>query len=431
MADTPTNVSRRSFLAFSAALAAAPALAACGGGGSSSGKLKFWDMPWGTDAYNLASKKIISGFKPSGGGSVTYQTIQWANFNQTFSSAVASGTNPAVSTGGGFQAFRFAKQGAIAYADDLIATMKSDGFYDDFLPGSFEGLKTSDGYAALPWHLDAHAWWYNKALLEKAGTNVPTTWDELLTAGAALKKIGVYGFSTGAGTGNGLAYETPMALMIGNGGGLYDEDSKLDVMNDRNVEAMEFMKEMLGSGIIDPASAGYTTDNMYSQWRKGKFGIGIEQSGIQDNLGGDVSNDLVVASPLAGPHGDKRALVVENNLMMYKKTPSQEASEELALHWLKGLQVFWDQRLINGLPVLQSIVDSPKFQARPNQVKMVKEYQPIGISYSSRTKAVGYEQSKIDGATPMFQFGQAMLSPKTKAKDNLNKLSNALNALNN
>lgn len=429
-------LSRRRFLGLAGAAAASvPVLSACGpgsagggggGAGGSSEPLKFWDMTWSTPAYNEASKGIVTGWTPPEGvGQATYQTIQWANFNQTFSSAVASGTNPAVSTGGGFQAFRFANQDAIAYADDLIEKMKSDGLYDDFLPGSIDGMKTDEGHVAIPWHLDAHLWWYNKTLLDEAGASVPTNWDELLTTGKALKKIGAYGFATGAGAGNSLAYETPMAVMISNGGGLFDPEGNLDVMNERNVEAAQFIKQLLGEGIIDPASVAYTTDNMATQWKNKKFALGSDFAGLQDNLGGPVAKDLVVASPIAGPNGTG-ALVIQNNIMMYKKTPSQEGSESLTMNWLKNMKVFWDQKLIQGLPVLNSIIESPEFQARPNQVKAVKEYQPIGISYSARSKTVGVKQAQIDGAAPMVQFGQALLSDRTDATTDLTNLSNSL-----
>jgi len=290
-------------------------------------------------------------------------------------------------------------------------------------------MKTDKGYVAIPWQLDTHAWWYNKALLEQAGAKVPTSWDELLAAGLALKKIGVYGFSTGAGTGNSLAYETPMALMIGNGGGIFDPDGNLDVLNARNLEAVEFIKQLLGEGIVDPASVSYTNDNQNTQWGNKKFGIGLEQVALADNVGGSVGADLFVMSPIPGPHGDKAALIVENNVMMYKNTPSQKGSEAFLLDWLRNMHLFWDQNLVAGLPVLKSIAQSASFQKRTNLVKMVEEYQPIGISYAARDKTVGVAQSKMDGNSAMYAFGQAVLVAGTDAKSALTAFSNALTSL--
>jgi multiple sugar transport system substrate-binding protein len=426
---TSSTLTRRRLLGLTAAAAASlPILSACGAGGS--GSLAFWDMPWGTTEYNTVSQSIVTAYKPAGAlPGAAYQTVQWSNFAQTFAAAVASGTNPAVSTGGGFQAFQFAQQGAIAYADNLIDTMKKNGLYDDFLPGTIEGMKTSEGYVAIPWEIDEHVWWYNKALFERAGAQVPTTWDELLTAALALKKIGVYGFSTGAGAGNSLAYETPMAMMIGNGGGIFNEGGELDVLNPRNVEAIEFIKQLIGEGVVDPASVGYTNDNQITQWANQRFGMGNEQVGLADNVGGSVGADLEVMSPIAGPHGDKRTLVVENNVMMYKNTPSQKGSEALLLDWLQNVHRFWDQPLVNGLPVLSSIVKSSAFQERPNYVKMVEEYQPIGLSYAAQGKTVGVNQAKMDGNNAMYEFGQSVLLGGTSATATLTTFANALASL--
>ncbi|HEX3197034.1 MAG TPA: hypothetical protein VHR39_05700, partial [Propionibacteriaceae bacterium] len=125
-------MTRRSFLALSAAAVAGPAvLAGCGGGGGGGGgaggggstePIKFWNMPWGQTAFNPLDQKITEAYKPEAGlPAVTYQVIQWANFNQTFASAVASKTNPAVSSGGGTQVFQYEAQGGIAYVDELYA----------------------------------------------------------------------------------------------------------------------------------------------------------------------------------------------------------------------------------------------------------------------------------------------------------------------
>ena len=122
-----SGLSRRSFLQLGAAAAALPVLAACeksgtstgagGSGGGSSEAIKFWNMPWGQTTFNPLDQKITEAYAPASGmPKVTYQVIQWANFNQTFASAVASKTNPAVSSGGGTQVFQFEAQGGISYA---------------------------------------------------------------------------------------------------------------------------------------------------------------------------------------------------------------------------------------------------------------------------------------------------------------------------
>ena len=107
---------RRRFLGVAGASLAASFAAACAAGGSGGGsggstKLPFWDMTWGvTDAYNADAKAVVAGFKDNA-TTASYQTISWSNFNETFATAIASHTGPAVSSGGGFQAFQFAKQG--------------------------------------------------------------------------------------------------------------------------------------------------------------------------------------------------------------------------------------------------------------------------------------------------------------------------------
>src|SRR6187402_1517770 len=170
MSNTGSNFSRRGFLGVAGGAALAALLAACTtGGGSGGGKaLKFWNMPWGGTAFNPLDKKITLAYKPANGlPAATYQEIQWANFTQTFSSAIASNTGPAVSSGGGTQAFQFEAQGKIAYADNLLKSWESNGLKDDFLDGLLDTMKTDKGYAAVPYNLDVRVAWYNKSLMQQ------------------------------------------------------------------------------------------------------------------------------------------------------------------------------------------------------------------------------------------------------------------------
>lgn len=431
---TSRSFSRRGFLGLTAAAASVPILAACGGGsatqgggGGAGGTIKFWDMPWATTAYNDAAKKITEGF--SGANSkASYQTIQWNNFYQTFSSAIASKTGPAVSTGGGFQAFQFEQQGQIAYADKAIEELKKNGQFDDFLPGVLEPFKTDKGYVALPWQLDMRVFWYRKSLFEKAGVAVPTDWPSFLDAGKALKKAGSIGFCTGSGAGNNIGSHFMIAMMLNNGGGVWTPDGQLDVMNDRNVEAVEFVLELVANGVIDPGAVSYTTDNMETQWKDGKAGYGMWVPGLPQRVG-DTSGDMVAASPLTGPHGDKATLVFPNNIMMYTNTPSQEASEAFLVYYMGQLKELWRQKLVGGLPVFKSITELPEFANDPNYTKIVDEYVPVAKTFASRGAALNANMAVLDGGQALSQFTQTILTSKSDAKTALEAFKTGLESV--
>lgn len=430
-----SSFSRRGFLGLTAAAASVPLLAACGGGsaskggGGASGDIKFWDMPWGTPAYNEAAKKLTDAYAPAGSnGKASYQIIQWNNFYQTFSSAIASKTGPAVSTGGGFQAFQFEQQGQIAYADKVVDELKKNGMFDDFLPGVLDPFKTDKGYVAMPWQLDMRVFWYRKSLFDQAGVALPTDWPSLLEAGKALKKIGAFGFATGTGAGNNYGNHSMIMMMVNNGGGVFNKDGELDVMNDRNVEAIEFVLELVSNGIVDPAALSYTTDNLSAQWRDKKAGFGLFQVGVPQRVG-DTSGDLMVADPLSGPHGDKATIVFPNNIMMYKNTPSQESSEAFLVYYLGQLKELWRQKQMNALPVFKSITELPEFKEDANNVKIVKDWQPIAKTFASQGNTLNANLAALDGGQALNQFSQTVLTGKTDAKTALQAFQSGLESV--
>jgi multiple sugar transport system substrate-binding protein len=433
--SSPSGFSRRGFLGLGAAVAGGSLLAACGGGssgGSGSGgssALKFWDMPWGSATYNPAAKKLAEGYAPASGlPKATYQEIQWANFTQTFSSAVASKTGPAVSTGGGFQAFQYSDQGAIAYADKVIDAFTKDGTINDFLPGVVEQMKTAKGYVAVPWQLDMRPWWYRKSILDEVGVKVPTTWDEVMTAGEALTKKGYYGFATGSGAGNNLGAHQMVMMMINNGGGIFNEAGKVELVTDRNVEAMQFVAELLKAKIIDPAAVSYTGDNQNNAWKTKKNAMGIDTPGLDGNIG-DTSGDLLVMKPLAGPHGDKACLVFENNIMMYTNTPSQAGSEAFVEYYIKNMKTLWQQGVVPGLPLLKSIIALPEFQKQTQKVAVIADWQPVAKSYGTKGTTLSSALAVIDAGQALNQFTQKMLSGQGDPKANLTSLQAALDAV--
>jgi multiple sugar transport system substrate-binding protein len=437
MASLPSGsgFTRRTLLGAGVSAAAVGFLAACssnsggggGGGGNASKPLKFWNMPWGPPAFLTEDKRIAAAYKPkSGFGSVQYQQIQWANFIQSFSTAVAANNGPAVSSGGGTQAFLFESQGKIAYADDLLDSWKKNGIYDDFLPGVVDTLKSDKGYAAVPYNLDMRLVWYNKALLEQAGADTPTDWDSYEEMCRKLKKIGVYGYGTRSGAGAFTGFHQIVAHMINNGGGLFNADQKPDVVTEANIQAVDWVLGLVKNGYSDPRAATYTSDNFYAQVSAKKFGGIWDGAGAKPNVSATVAKDLVVGDPLTGPTGKKGALYFPNNIMMYKNTPSQEASEAFMTYYYQNMKTLWTKNTGIGLPVLKSIAD----EAYKNDVdnkKILDVWQPISKTWGAPGQnTVFLNVTKVDGTQPTINFAQAVLGGKVTAKAALETLQKAL-----
>jgi multiple sugar transport system substrate-binding protein len=432
--STGSGLTRRGFISLAGTAAAATVLAACSsGGGSSSGSstktIKFWNMPWGAPtAFPTEDKKIVAGYKPASGlPSVSYQQIQWANFTQTFTTAVAANTNPSVSSGGGTTAFLFEKQGKIHYADDVIAKQwAKNGIKDDFLPGLLDTMKTSNGYAAVPYNLDMRLYWYRKDLLEKAGAAVPTDWDTFEAACKALKKIGVYGYGTYSGAGAFTGGHTLVAHMINNGGGLFDANQNPDCVTDANIQAMEWVLGLVKNGYVDPRSATYTSANAYAQMNANKFGMIWDGAGTPANVNSSVASNLVVGDPLTGPSGQKGALYFPNNIFMFKNTTSVEGSEAFLNYYYQNMKTLWTKKTGIGLPPLKSIATAA-YADDPNSTKIIDTWQPISKTWGAPgSNTVFYNVTKVDGTQPMITFAQSILSGNTTAKAALTTLQNSL-----
>src|ERR687889_543963 len=159
---------KRRRLTLAATLVSLSALvAACGGGGGGDsttegqgadkgGKvvLKYWDMQWGSPTFMGQLKKNVAEFnKANPNVEVKFTQLSWGDYQQKLLSAVQAGNPPDVGGGDSGIPFNMDAQGQALDISDLF---------------------------------DQRAIYYRKDLLEQAGIEVPTTWDELKAAAEAL-----------------------------------------------------------------------------------------------------------------------------------------------------------------------------------------------------------------------------------------------------
>jgi len=372
-------------------------------------KLSFWDMIWGPPEYIDSAKDLVAQFNEEHPNiQVKYRSVPWNNWYQTFVTAISSGTAPDLSTGAGYQAVQLYDQGAIRPIDDVIEELKADGELADFLPNTVDTLRYDDHYVALPWGIDIRVWFYRKDLLEQAGVKVPTTWEELRAAAKATTKDGRYGIVASGDTGGShFLYNA----LLNNGGGLFTADRKLDLKNERNVEAFEALAGMVADGSVSPASTGYNSDDRRAAFNRGQAAFTLDGPGLIAQAGDQAAN-IGVVPPLAGMHGDKGTIFWVNNIMVYEQTKHPEETKTFLKWWSKNQLPLWTKGHSGQLPARSSIAADDYFKTDEAGAFVLENYVPVGKTTATNAAGIFPALNDLEGEGAMQAFAQELWQGK-------------------
>jgi multiple sugar transport system substrate-binding protein len=372
-------------------------------------KLNFWDMIWGPPEYIDAAKELVQKFNSENPSiEVTYRSIPWSDWYQTFVTAIGSGTAPDVSTGAGYQAVQLYDQGAIRPMDDYISEIKGSGEADDFLPNTIDTLRYEDKYVALPWGLDIRVWFYRKDLLEQAGVKPPKTWDELRVAAKTLTKDGKYGIVASGDTGGShYLYNA----ILNNGGGLFDKDRKLDLRSERNMEAFQALADMVKDGSVSPASTGYSSDDRRAAFYRGEAAFMLDGPGAIAQAG-DAADKIGIVEPLAGKHGDKATIFWVNNIMIYQQTQHPDEVKTFLKWWSKNQTPLWSKGKCGQIPARKSISADAYFTNNQPLSYVIASYIPTGKTTATNASGIFPALNDLEGEGVMQSFAQELWQGK-------------------
>jgi multiple sugar transport system substrate-binding protein len=375
---------------FGSALALTVAACLMGSTAQAQVELQFWDQIWGPEEYAVTAQKLVDEFNASQSDiHVTYRSMPWTNWYETYVTAIASGSAPDISTGGGFQAVQFFAMDAIYPMDDLIAQMNPA----DFAPGALEAMQYDGHYVALPFGLDIRALHYRKDLLEAKGIAVPTTWDEFRAAAKATTGEGVSGLVT-SGDPSGMHWA--LTAMINNGGGLFDADRKAGLTSERSAEALGFLSDLVKDGSVNPASAGYTNDDARGAFYAGKAAFYLGSPGTAAGAGDQASN-IGIVPPLAGPHGDKGTVAWVNNVMIYKQSQHPAEAMTFLKWWSENQLPLFTEGHAGVLPVRNAFLADPFFSDVAQVKQVIDQYIPVSHSMASAATGTFPQLNEIDG----------------------------------
>ena len=132
--------------------------------------------------------------------------------------------------------------GALSSVADFVGELDAQ---HDFVDSAVEAYSYDDGIWAVPLYNMTINLWYRPSVLEAAGVEVPTTWEEWRAAAETLTADGQYGMGLPA---NKQLYtdQTVYSVMLNGGASeIYNEDGSLRFDNPETVEAYEFYKSMM------------------------------------------------------------------------------------------------------------------------------------------------------------------------------------------
>ena len=254
------------------------------------------------------------------------QILPWSNYEEKYLSGVTSGNGPDI----GFMSMEMMGD---YIAKDLLADMGSyfnDEEKDNYI---YYDYGTIDGKQyALPFIAgNARILIGNKAILEKAGvTQMPTTWDELVSACQAIQKTSpdVKPFDMALGGAWGNVDENFLPFFWSAGGELLDEDGNVNIDTEEGREAMQFLYDLrFTHNFIDESAT--SNDDARIDFEAGKTGFMILATSNCLNLEG-VDWDWTTA--LAGPDGEAKTFFAADSLVLFDKCEDKDLAMKAIKH---------------------------------------------------------------------------------------------------
>lgn len=332
---------------------------------------------------------------------ITIETFSWGEFQTKWTTGLASGQVPDLSTAQPNQVVQMLNVDALAPVDDVIDAIGRERFAEAALgEGTLDGVSYS-----LPIYSHAQVMWYRSDLLEAAGLEVPETWDELKEAAVALTTgPNQYGLAVPMGTNDLMGTRFLNFYLQSAGETLLAEDGRANLTSDAAIEGIEYWVDMYEKTSPE-GSVNYNVLDQATLFYQGKtafdFNSGFQISGV---VGTSPQLESVIkAAPLPRLQSGDEVYGGETSniatVVWEKSEVQEEAKAFLEFLYQEEDYVEFLHSVPGGmLPSLQDIaeneayLDNDTLERHADSVAVISEAVPAGT-------AIGME----DG--PLVQSG--------------------------
>jgi len=292
--------------------------------------LRFWTFEY-SDAVDPFFTAYVDEWNASNDLQVERQEFPWAQYTgEILTTGIATGDAPDVFFISPGDWRRYAESGLALPLQDFIP----DYLKEDVLQASWDAVTIDGNIYSLPFEMEPVALWYNKEMLAEANLEVPTTWDELVAAAAALTTADRYGILIPT---NPDYYQNfvfyPFLWMAG--GEVMNEDFTASAINTPEAaRALDLWGTLVREGYAAPNSTGSDpTDERFPTEQAAMFVSGYWVYGWLSATYPDFVEKVGVVPIPAPDAGDALRTVYGGwTVMVYSGTEHPEQAAEFAIN---------------------------------------------------------------------------------------------------
>jgi len=255
---------------------------------------------------------------------VTVQVVDWNNIDQVVTTRIATGEPPDIANLNYFAAFA---ADDLLYAADQIV---DEATVNDLIQGFRDNSKYEGVEYAVPDLASDRLFFYNKAILEAAGVEPPSTWSDVKAACAAIQESqpGIVPLALPLGPEEAQA---EFLIWTGGNGGQYFDGENWVVNSAENLETLEFLQELVDAGCTQPNPGSFDrTAGAFTLFAEGVVGMLNGAIFLPGELENTYQSDVdwgVVPFPAADGK-ESITLGVQDYFFGFKKEGNQEAIQK-------------------------------------------------------------------------------------------------------
>ncbi|MDF2540106.1 MAG: cycB 5 [Herbinix sp.] len=225
------------------------------------GEVTIWYY-WETEGHQKALNQLVQNFNDSQSNiTVEAKYVPFADFKKQLSIGASANELPDIVIQDNPDTAAYASMGIFA---DISGKFDVSTYY----PGPVNSCTLDGKLYGVPFGSNDLLLYYNKDMLEAAGCQVPTTWDELLDAAKKCTKDNVYGFAHSSvqneeGTFNFLTW------VWSTGATAYEMNSE------GGIKALAMAKNLIDSGAMPKEAINWTQGDTMNQFISGNLAMMI------------------------------------------------------------------------------------------------------------------------------------------------------------